>query len=470
MQVTELESSGLKKSFKVVVDAAQINMQMEAELKAAGERVKIPGFRPGFIPLKVLQQRYGKAVQPDVIKNTINRAANDVMAQKQIRPTMSPQVNIEEYEDGGDLTFTMSIESFPDVPEITFDDITLERKTFDIDEEEIDDAAERVSMRHPSFTPLEEGGKAKSGHIVNIDFKGMIDGVAFEGGTASDFKLELGSGQFIEGFEDQLIGAKKGDEKKVSVTFPKDYHAKNLAGQPAVFEVTINEIHSKEAPVIDDEFAKTLGFADIKAFRAALREQMAKGYEQIVRNDLKKQLFDELETKVDFELPQGMLEAEFNSIWARLQEAKKRGEADMEGMTEEELKKEYREIATRRVKLGLLLADIGRRNKIQVTREELGRSAMQYASMYPGQEKQILEFYGKHPERLEELRGPLLEEKAVDFILSKTTLKDNKVSLEELLKESEEDGVVRKKSTQSPKSKGEKSEKPATKKKKAAAE
>ena len=457
MQVTELESKDLKKSFRIVVEAAQINAQMEAELKRAGEQVKIPGFRPGFIPMKILQQRYGKNVQSEVLKHVINQSTADTLEQRGLKPALTPQINIEDYKDGGSLAFTMSFESFPEIPEIAFDEITLTRKTFDIDEKKIDEAVKRIAERNPTFTPLEERSKAKSGDAVTIDFKGMINGVAFEGGSASNFKLELGSSQFIEGFEEQLIGAKTGDDKIVQVTFPKDYHAEKLAGQEASFAVKIKEVASKETPVINDEFAKGLGFADLRAFREGLRDRLIKEYDQVVRNQLKKQLFDALEEKVDVELPQGMVDMEFNTIWERVKDAK-----DKEGQSEEELKKEYEQIAQRRVKLGLVLADVGSRNKLQITREELSRAVMQQASMYPGQEKHIMGFYRNHPERLEDMRGPILEEKSVDFILSKVKFEDDKVSVDELMKESEEEGVIKKKPAKA-------SQSPA-KKKKAAAE
>ena len=473
MQVTELESKGLKKSFKIVVGAAQINEQMETELKAAGERVKIPGFRPGFIPMKILQQRYGKSLQPDVLKAVINHASSDVIAKKKLKPAMTPQINIEDYKEGGDLAFTMSFESFPDMPEIAFDQITLERKTFEIEEKEIDESAARVAEHNPKFAPAAEGSKARSGNAVLIDFKGMVDGKAFDGGSAEDFRLELGSGQFIEGFEEQLIGTRKGDDKIVNVTFPKDYPAQNLAGQEASFAVKVKDILIKETPEVNDEFTKTLGFADVRAFREAIRDRLMKEYDQVVRNQLKKQLFDTLEEKAEFEAPQSMVEMEFNTIWERLQEAKKRGDDIMADKDEEELKKEYQRIAQRRVKLGLLLADVGSRHKLQITREELGRAVMQQAGNYPGQEQQVMEFYRKHPERADDLRGPILEEKAVDFILSKVTFDDTKVSVDELVEESEEDGDSKKKAAKSSKAKADKPEKEAAakpKKKKAAGE
>ncbi|MCE2927016.1 MAG: trigger factor [Rickettsiales bacterium] len=445
MQITELESQGLKKKFKLVVDASVINQQTEAELKAAGEQVKIPGFRPGYIPMKVLQQRYGKAVQGDVLKSVINQTTGEALREKKIRPALTPQIMIEDYQDGGDLTFTMEVESFPDLPAITFDNITLDRPTFEISEAEIDEAAKRVAERSPEMKEAKEGAKAALGNILSIDFKGMIDGVAFDGGTASDFKLELGSKQFIDGFEDQLVGTKVGDDKIITVTFPENYPAEKLAGKEASFAVKVHAIYNKEVPEVNDEFAKARGFADKRAFCEAIRGQLIKEYDSVVRSQLKKALFDQLEEAYDFELPQTMVDMEFNSIWERLQQAKQSGDESFEGKSEDELKEEYRAIAERRVKLGIMLADIGQKNNVQISREELSRAVMQQASQFPGQEKQVVEFYQKNPDRIEDLRGPILEEKSVDLILSKVKFNDKKVTIDELMKESEEEGVVKKK-------------------------
>jgi trigger factor len=459
MQVTELESNGLVKNFKIVVDAAVLSAQTEAELKEAGKSVKIPGFRSGFIPMKVLQQRYGKAVQQDVLKQVINKASGEVISERKLRPALSPKIDIEDYKEGADLTYKMTIESFPEVPEKSFDGITLTRKIFEIEEAKIDEALEKIAKRQPKLTEVKEGAAAKMGQVVQIDFKGMIDGVAFEGGTASDFKLELGSKQFIEGFEEQLVGVKMGDDKIVSVTFPKEYPGAEVAGKEASFAVKVKGIFEPVAPVIDDAFAKQLGFEDLAKLRAAAREQMTNEYNQIVRSQLKKQLFDLLEKDYSFELPPSMLEMEFNTIWDRLQEAQTRGEASFEGKSEAEMKEEYRQIANRRVKLGILLAEIGNRNKLQVTREELTRAVMQQAGQFPGQEKQVMEFYRNHPERLDDLRGPILEEKAVDFILEKVAFKDEKTTVEELVEQGEEGDEPSKKSAKGSK------EKASTKKK-----
>jgi len=451
MQVTELSSKGLKKNYKIVVEKARIASQMEVELKAAGEQVKIPGFRPGYIPMKILKQRYGQAVQGDVLKQVINQVTNEFINEKKYRPALTPQINIEAYKDGEDLAFTIAFEEFPQMPEVDFAKITLNRKVYEIADKDIDAMFENIAKGNHKKVRAEKGAKAALGNIVIIDFKGSVGGVPFAGGTADNFELELGSKQFIDGFEAQLVGAKEGDERTVTVTFPKTYHAKELAGKEADFAVTVHEIHDKEPAEIDDAFAKSKGFTDLETFRKSIRGQMAKEYDGVVRNHLKKELFDILEEECNMELPQGMVDIEFNSIWERLQEAKKQGDESLASKTDDELTVEYKSVANRRVKLGLLLADIGSKHKLEITREELTRAIMQQASMFPGEENKVVEFYRKNPERMKDLQGPILEEKAVDYILSKVKMVDEPISLEELLEDDgEDDGGIKSKSESKP--------------------
>ncbi len=439
MKVTELDSKGLKKNFKITVDADAINAKTENELKEVGKTAKIAGFRPGQVPIKVLKQRYGKAVQADVIKQVINGSINDLVVQNKFRPTLTPQVNIEEYNEGGELSFSVALELFPELPELKFDDVKLERKTFEISESDISEAAKRIAERSPQFADLPKDAKAANGNIVKIDFKGTLDGVAFDGGTAEDFDLELGSNQFIDGFEKQLIGAKTGDTRVVKVTFPAKYPAANLAGKDVEFEVKIKAVQEAKTPEINEEFATARGFSDLSAFNEAVRAQLVKEYDQIVRNQLKKQLFDILEEKYDFELPETMVEMEFKTIWERVKQSKEDGDEMLAGKSEKELEEEYKKVARRRVTLGILLAEIGTRNKLQISREEISRAVMQQASQYPGQERQIFEFYQKNPNRLEDLRGPILEEKAVDFILGSVKFNDVKTAIADLVDVGDED-------------------------------
>ncbi|MEZ5690435.1 MAG: trigger factor [Rickettsiales bacterium] len=434
MQVKELESKNLKKSFQITIDENSIKSQKENELKELGKTAKIAGFRSGQIPMKILQQRYGKAVHNDVVNKVVKNSVGELISNNKFRPTITPRIDIDkDYKDEGDLSFNVELEIFPDLPELVFDDITLERKTYEVTQDDIDEAERKIAERNPVFVDMKEGSKAEKGNVVKIDFKGSVDGVAFEGGSAEDFSLELGSGQFIDNFEDQLIGSKAGDEKTVKVKFPDNYPAANLKGKQAEFAVTVKAIQEKQLPEINEEFATSRGFENLDKLHEAVRAQIIKEFDDIVRNLLKKQLFDQLEEKFDFELPESMVESEFGTIWERIEQAKNSGDEELKDKSEEELKTEYQKVARRRVALGILLAEIGSREKIQVSREEISQAVMQQASQYPGQEQQIFEFYRKNPQHIENLRGPILEEKAVDSILGKVKFNDSKVAISELV-------------------------------------
>lgn len=438
MQVTETKNSGLKREFKVQVEAKAIDEQMDTQLKGMSGRVKIPGFRPGHIPMNVLRQRFGKNVFGEVIERTVNQSSQRVLRDRNLRAALPPKIELVSCKEGEDLTFTMETEILPEVPAIDYSSIKLEKPTCTVADSEVDEALTRLAARQKTYKPADKGAKAKKGSQVIIDFVGKKDGVAFEGGTAKNFSLVLGSAQFIEGFEDQLIGKKSGDEVLVKVTFPEAYHKEDLAGQPATFDVTVHEIREGEDTQVDENFVKTLGFKDMETLRKAIRDQIGSEYEGLSRSRMKKQLFDTLEEKAEFEIPSGMLDLEFKSIWEKLQLAKKEGDESLISRTDEELKEEYTKIAERRVKLGIMLSDIAMKNNIQINQDELSRAVMQQASQFPGQERQIFEFYQKNPNHLEELRGPILEEKAVDFIIGKSKVTEREVTPEELASEDAE--------------------------------
>jgi trigger factor len=439
MQVTDVKSEGLKREYKVKVGAAAINEAVESQLQGMSSRVKIPGFRPGHIPMNVLKQRYGKTVIGEVVERQVNQGSQQVMKDKGLRPALPAKIEITSYEEEGDLEFTMSVEVLPDVPEIDFSKVTLEKFKAEAEEKDIKEGIERLAERNKKLERKGKGEKAKSGDVLVIDFVGKIDGVAFDGGSAKAARLEIDSKHFIPGFEEQLIGAKEGDDVLVKVSFPKEYHNNELAGKPAEFEVKVHEINITVAPKLDDEFAKSVGFETFAKLEEAVRKQFEDDYAQMARTRMKKQLFDYLEDNVRFDVPEGMLELEFNSIWERIQEAKKEGDEELAGKTDDELREEYNRIAERRVRLGLILSDVGFKNKITVTKEELSEALMKQARMFPGQEMKIYEYYQKNPQQLEDLRGPILEEKAVDLVISKATIKDKKVSVGELMAPDEKD-------------------------------
>lgn len=439
MQITEIGSEELRKTYRVVIGGEDIVRATETELKALSSRVKIPGFRPGFVPVKVMQQRYGKSVQADVIKNVVTDATEKTIRDNKLRIALQPDVKVENYSDGGDLVFTLAVDVMPEVPEITFKDIAIDREVFDIADEAIDKALDVLAKNFPTPVALPAEAKAEQGHVVTMDFVGKVAGKTFEGGSAEGFHIELGSGRLIPGFEEQLLGVHASEKKEVKVSFPKDYFSKELAGKEAVFDVTVKEVSQLETPGIDDIFAKARGVENVAALRDAVRSRLNHEYGSIVRTRLKKRLFDVLEQECNFPLPKAMVQMEFDAIWKRMQQSMPQGEKDYGGKTEDEVKAEYHAIAERRVKLGILLAEIGRRQKLQVTRDEMSRAVQEQAAQFPGQEQAVYEFYRKNPNRLEEFRGPILEEKAVDWILSQVQMRDKKMTTKELVDSEESD-------------------------------
>lgn len=437
MEIVEVSANGLKREFKVKIEADYIAKRMEERLGEIGRRTKIPGFRPGKIPMDVLRQRYGKSVESEVLKAALDHGARATFDKKPYRPALPPQVNITSYKPETGLEYTLSVEILPEVPEIAFDGIVLDRLVYEVPAAEVDTAVERLLKSRKKFSKV-EGRKAKTGDLLIMDFKGKVDGKLFEGGTAENFRIELGSGFLIPGFEEQLEGASAGKDVTVNVTFPENYHNRELAGKEAEFAVTVKEIQEAQLPELNDEFAKSVGFDSVQALREKVTEHVDKEYQAFVRARLKKALFDILEEKYPFEVPAGMLELEFNAIWDQLQKAKSKGDPSVQ-KSDDELKAEYKKISERRVRLGILLSELGRKNNVLVTQDELRKEIINQAVMFPGQERKVIEFYEKNPKNVDDLRGPLFEDKVVNFILEKVKFNDTKVTLDELRKLSEEE-------------------------------
>lgn len=462
MQITPKEQKGLSHQFSVVVSANEIDRQMEVELQAIGQKAKMPGFRPGKVPMPVLKQRYGKDVMNDVLQNAITKATRDTVEQRKLRPAMQPDVKITHFEIGGDLTFDLTVEVMPEIPAVDFAAITVDELTYKIPETEVTTGLEHLAKSR-QHTHKEEGA-AKTGHVVKIDFLGKIDGTPFNGGSAKGFFLELGSNQFIPGFEEQLVGTKAGDAREVKVTFPEDYHSENLAGKDAVFDVTVHEVHRLHVPEVDDKLAKSLGFKDLESLKGAVRQQIEFEFARTARSRAKKQLFDALDALLGFAVPEKMLTLEFDAVWKQVEQAKKSGDPALKDKPDEALKKEYQAIAERRVKLGIFLAETGRMNSLQITREELSAAVMTQARNYPGQEEKVFEFYRKNPNQVEELKGPILEEKAVDLILAKVTRLKKPVTIEELMQEEDSDVAAKPAKASAAKPAAKAAKKPAKKK------
>jgi len=439
MQVTETSNEGLKREYSVVIPKEDIDGRMNARLTEVGATVNVPGFRPGKVPLAILKQRFGDAVRGEILEQTIQDTVQRNLDEKELRPAMEPKIDLVTFEDGADLEYKLTVEVIPDIDPIDFGGIELERLVVDIPDSEVDESIGRIAEQQKAYA-VEEGRAAEDGDQLLMNFIGRIDGEAFDGGTAEGMELVLGSGQFIPGFEEQLIGAKAGENKEVNVKFPDDYGAENLKGQDAIFEVDVMEVRAAGAVEIDNDFAKTLGLDDLDALKGMVREQMSSEYSQVSRGRLKRELLDGLSDRIDFEVPPGMLDEEFQNIWKQLEEAKEKDNLDDDdkGKSDEELEERYREIAARRIRLGLLLSETGRLNDLTVSQEDLNRAMAEQAQRFPGQEQQVLQYYQENPQSMQELQAPLFEEKIVDYILELAKVTERKVSVEELLADPDE--------------------------------
>jgi trigger factor len=439
MQVTQTSSEGLKHEFKIVIDHSDIERMMNDKLRELGTRVRLPGFRPGKVPQKLIKQQYGKSVMGEVLQESVSNATQQAIKDHSLRPALQPRIEVTKFEEGTDLECTVAVEVLPDIVPGDFSAMKLEKLVAEVGEDKVDEALARIADQQKTFEPVKEPRAAAKGDAVLIDFVGKVDGVAFEGGTAEGYQLELGSNSFIPGFEDQLVGASVGENPEVKVTFPSAYGNANLAGKDAVFAVVVKEVREPIKVAIDDELAKRVGLDNLAALREAVLKQMQQEHAGHTRGRLKRSLLDALAGAYDFSVPTGMVDLEFEQIWNQLtQEAGERGVAATAGKPEEELRAEYRKIAERRVRLGLLLAEVGRRNNIEVQPDEVTRAMVEQARRFPGQERKVIEYFQKTPEALAQLRAPLFEDKVVDFIVEMAAVDERKVSLEELMRDPDE--------------------------------
>jgi len=435
MQVTQTHSEGLKRGFTVTVPAADIDARRSTRLAEVARTMSLPGFRPGKVPTSLVKQRYGEAVQGEVLDQLVNETTGKLLEEYKLRPASQPKVDLVSGGDGkGDLEFKVEMEVLPEIAQPDLSGLALTRLKSVVNEETVDKALGEIAKRQRSFETIEEDRAAVQGDVLTVDFVGKTDGVAFDGGTAEDVNVEIGGEGFIPGFAEQIEGMKAGDEKVITVTFPEDYNAKELAGKEATFDIKAKALKKAIDPALDDALAEKIGFENLAQIREIISKQVEGEYEQLSRLRIKRELLDILAEKTDFEAPEGMVEAEFGQIWARVEQDRANGEADEEdaGKDEDTLKADYRKIAERRVKLGLLLAEIGRANNIGVTKEEMVQAIRQEASRYPGQEQMVFEFFGKNPQAAEGLRGPILENKVVDHIIAQANVTEKEVTPEEL--------------------------------------
>lgn len=435
MNVTETLSQGLKREYKVVIPAQDLAAKYSDKLTKLTQNVRLPGFRPGKVPPALLRKRYGDALASEVVEEAVSETASKALTDKGLRPALQPKLlEVGKFEEGKDLEFRFAVEALPDIEPMDFRQLALERIKVGVEESDVDAALKRLGEGNPDLKPADAGRKAEKGDVAVIDFAGTMGGVAFPGGSAEGHHLRLGSGGFIPGFEEQLLGATAGEKREVKVTFPAEYPAKNLAGKEAVFAVTVKELKQAVPAEANDAFAERVGAKDLAELKAQVRKQIEGDYASLARMRLKRQLLDKLAEGHEFAVPEGMVEAEFNLIWREVEEQKKQGNMDEadKAKSEDELKAEYRKIAERRVRLGLLLAEVGKRNKIEVSREELGQAIVREAQRYPGQERKVIDYYQQNNDALAQLRAPLYEDKVVDYILALAKLAEKSVTPKEL--------------------------------------
>ena len=437
MQISETVSQDLHKQFTVTFAASELDSRVNARLEEMKPRINLKGFRPGKAPVSFLKKQFGKSVMGEVVEAAVNEGSQKAISDNKLKPALQPRVepvgSVEDVVDGkADLTFKVIVDLMPDFTVTDVSKLTVERLTSDITDAEIDEALDRLAKNARSYATKD--GAAEKDDVAVIDYEGSIDGVPFEGGKGSDFNLTLGSGQFIPGFEDQLVGAKAGETRDVKVTFPAAYQSAELAGKDALFVVTVKEVKAPDAVAIDDELAKKLGLPDLATLKDRIRDQLKTDYAAASRMHLKRRILDALDTAHDFPLPPAMVETEFTNIWAQVeQELKKEGKtAADEGKTEDELKAEYHAIAERRVRLGLVLGKIGEQNGITIANDEVQRAIMARARQFPGQEQKVFQFYASNPGAQAEIRAPLFEDKVVDFIAELAQVADRKVDKETL--------------------------------------
>ena len=441
MQLTETKSEGLSREYTVKILAEDLEGKMQSRLEELGRTVNLPGFRPGKAPMPLLKQRFGQAVLGEVLQSAVSDSTAQAIADQNLRPAMQPKIEVKEYDEGKDLEYTMSVELMPEFEPIEFSKLSLERITVKVGDEEVEKALSQMAAENKRPEPLKKARKSQGGDVLVIDYKGEIDGTEFAGGTAQDYYLELGGGRFIPGFEDQLIGVNAGDQVTVNVTFPAEYGSTDLSGKDAEFSVDVKEIRELAEIDVDDAFAESLGLPDLKSLSDAIRTRLEQDYSSFSRNRLKRKLLDELNDAHDFEIPPGMVDAEFDAIWHQLEDARKRENLDADDMdkTDDELREEYRGIAERRVRLGVLLSEVGRLNNIEVTQEELNRAIVQEAQRAREKQREVMEYLQNNAEAQAQLRAPLFEDKVIDFILEMASITDRDSTVAELMRDPDEE-------------------------------
>ena len=444
MQVTETLNEGLKRKLSVTIPAADLSTKLEEKLADMKSQANIKGFRPGKVPVSHLKKVYGRSAMSEVLQEEINRSVQESLSKREERAAAQPEIDLTEDEaelgkvlDGSaDLAFEVSYEVLPPIELMDMKKIEIETPVIEIDEKELDSEVERVFRNNRQYEDKGDDAKIEKGDKVGLSYVGKIKGEPFEGGSAEHVHIIVGSGEFIPGFEDSLIGMKKGGDQELSVTFPKDYGSTDLAGKKATFEVEILHIDAPADAKLDDEFAKSLGLDDLAALREAIKQQMGQSNQSLISQRIKRQVLDALDDGHKFDMPEQLIDGEFDTIWQRVtHEVEHHGRSfEDEGTTEEKAKEQYRRIAERRVRLGLVVAEIGTKNDIRVTEEEHQQALIAEVQRFPGQEQQVYDYYRNNQQALSGLRAPVFENKVVEFVAGEAKSKDKKMTREELAK------------------------------------
>ncbi len=435
MQIAEITNQGLRRAYTLVIPAETIAARVDARLVEVSKSIKMPGFRPGKVPPNLVKKMHGPALRGEALQDALNDGVNKVLADHGLRPATQPQVDVDgELADDGDARFTVSLEVLPTIDDVKIDDLALEKLVVPADDAAMDSALARLAESAQRSEAAPAKHKARTGDTVIIDFEGKVDGVPFDGGKGEGMRVKIGSGQLIPGFEDQLIGAKANEQRTLNVTFPADYGAANLAGKAATFDVTVTGVEVPAETALDDEFAKGFGLDSLDALKEILKDQLDAELGGLSRTHMKRKLLDTLAARHDFDVPESMVDAEFDQIWQTL-EAEAARDADPEGSRKqiEAEREDYRRIAVRRVRLGLLLSEIGQRNGVTVSQAEMNRLIGQEAQRYaPAEQQKVVKFFQENAMAAMQLRAPLYEDKVVDFLIEKAALTERHVSREEL--------------------------------------
>jgi trigger factor len=447
MQVTETTNEGLKREFRVTLPATDLDARLTERLTEMKDRVRINGFRPGKVPVDHLKKVYGRAVMAETIEQMVRETNTKILTDRGLKLAMEPKITLPEDQsevDGvisgkADLSYTVAVEVVPQIALADFKAIKLEKIVADVADLDVEEGVRRLAEQNRTYAARPEGAKAESGDRVVISFKGTVNGEAFEGGSGDDVPVRIGANVFLPGFEDQLLGIAAGETRTVNVTFPADYAAEKLAGQPASFEVVAKAVEQPNELTLDDAFAASLGIESMDKLRQAVKERIAQEYAGMSRQKLKRELLDRLDVLHKFEAPPSLVEQEFTNVWNTvLADLKSQNRTfEEEGTTEEKAREEYRAIADRRVRLGLVLAEIGDKNNIKVNDDEVSRAVMERARQYPGREREVWDYYQKNYNALASVRAPIFEEKVVDFIVELADVTEKKVTKDELFKEDE---------------------------------